>query len=186
MLRPILVSIAGAVLLAALEPAQSQSLLLCLQQCNGVPECGGDSPESCASARGLCESQCQLSGGRSGGGAVRKPLPLLHHGAIVYDMPTGRWGKAWGHSNGQTAFKAAQSECFKAGGRQCDVTAPIQEGCVVLAMGDDGKGFVGYQKSGGKEAYPYARSHAIAACTQGGGDRCRQVAGICSWGEPAR
>jgi len=180
---PLLTLLAAIGALAQASRAAADQYGLCLQQCGLLPECTGGAGGDCASARSVCESNCTLASmrGGSGGGARGPAVKALIHGAIVYDAATGRSGRAWGDDNGQTAFKRAQQRCKAAGGRTCDITVPIQDGCAVVASGDRGYGLTGYQKSGGHEALPDAISKAIAECRRLQGQNCQITAQVCSW-----
>lgn len=113
----------------------------------------------------------------------RAPLaPTVLWGHLAFDMTTGRWGRAWGYSNGVQPRAIAFNECRKAGGKACEWRMPIRGGCVAVAESERAQVRRGHEKSGGQEALAIAKRKAVADCAAAGGRNCRVVAHVCSFG----
>jgi hypothetical protein len=130
----------------------------------------------CQAELDRCLRSCQ------GGKGSSSPLaPARLWGFMVYDIPTGRYGRSYGYTNGMEARGAARAACFRAGGQQCNWQIPARDGCVAIAQGVGGSGRMAHQKSGGSEALEIAKRKAVGNCRAEGGRDCQVVAYTCSW-----
>ena len=106
----------------------------------------------CEGERDLCLQECRTNAPDRN---PRAAAPSASWAYIVFDAPTGRFGKATGTPNGQAAMARARAQCAERGGKSCNWRLSARDGCVAVAGGANDSGMIGWQTSRGNGCLLY-------------------------------
>ena len=132
----------------------------------------------CKGERDICLEQCRTG---TPDGNPRPAAPSAHWAYIVFDAPTGRFGKATGTPNGQAAMARARAQCSERGGKSCDWRLSARDGCVAVAGGVNDRGMTGWQTSRANGGLAVLRQRILQECRRLGGRQCTIRVEACSW-----